>query len=248
MKVSTGNQKLATVVCLAASLGGVLTLLMTTSLQASPIGAFNYEPITEPILSATFSADFAALTAHRTVLGEEVNMAMLLDLSTGLPDFDMSDDLFGTAAWPDPADLDQGGLGTGIVSAAIDPSFFPALENGHVGLWFLATDTDDAMFAIDFLSLTVETASATIVSFHGSTNNGFCIGIPDGGLLPAPVDITLPPGSTGTGFCETVSSKSIHIPEPTTAALLVAGMACWQYRRHRCGARGSLVKHDESPN
>jgi hypothetical protein len=232
MKERTVTRRLATSTRLAALLGGVLTLSAASYSEASPVGAFNYDPITDPILSATFSADFAGLTAHRTVLGQVVNMAMLLDISTGLPDFDMSTDLFGTAAWPDPADLDQGSLGTGIVSASIDPSFFPALESGHVGLWFLATDTGDGVFAIDFLSLTIVTANETFESFHGwpigNENNGFGIGLADGQDLPAPMPGVLPP--TGTGFDEEISSKSIHIPTPATAALFAVGMAC---RRRR---------------
>jgi hypothetical protein len=101
-------------------------------------------------------------------------------------------------------------------------------------LWFLATDTNDALFAIDFLSLTIETANESIEAFHGwpigDENNGFGLGIPDGGNLPSPMPGVLMP--TGTGFDEEISSKSIHIiPEPLSVYALVIGLAVMLRRR-----------------
>lgn len=210
--------------------------------QASPVGAFNYPPIADPIVSATFSVDFAALTANRTLFGQEVNTARLIDLGSGLPDFDLSDDLFGTAAFPSPPLIGMGSLGTGIVSANIDPLFFPALTSGHVGLWSLFTDTDDGLFAIDFISLTIDTSNQTIVAFHGSDNNGFGIALPDGGTLPSALPTSISIGATGTGFDESISSKSIHvIPEPGTIAFLATGVLWWISRR-RCGPLHGLVR------
>jgi hypothetical protein len=79
---------------------------------------FTYSLIVTPILSATFSADFAAFTAHRTIGGVEVNS---LSLVSGALTDDLSVLLFGTTdALVDPPILDQGVLGTGIVSVPID--------------------------------------------------------------------------------------------------------------------------------
>ena len=127
----------------------------------------------------------------------------------------------------------MGPLETGIFSVSIDSLFFPALAGGSIGLNALFTDTVDAMFAIDFVSLTVETSVTTIESFYGwpvgSENNGFGIGLVDGGDLPAPQPGVLSP--TGTGFDETISSKSI-VPEPTTLCLLgLGGLALIKNRR-----------------
>ena len=89
----------------------------------------------------------------------------------------------------------------------------------------------DAMFAIDFLSLTIETAIETTVPYYGwpigSENNGFGIGLADGGDLPAVLPDSIAVGATGTGFDETISSKSIYlVPEPgMTSLLAIAGLA-----------------------
>jgi hypothetical protein len=194
--------------------------------------AFQYDEITDPIVSATFSVDFAAMNAHRTVGGFEMNFAQLVDCNPGggLPDHDLSDDLFGVSAPPDDPQVNMGPLETGWLSADVDPLFFPALAGGKVGLRALFTDTVDAMFAMDFISLTIETGVGTIESFYGwppgAENDGFGIALPDFGDLPAPLPDSLPAGSTGTGFDETISSKSIlAIPEPTTLTLLVAAAA-----------------------
>lgn len=210
---------------------GFVLITHTLPLATADHGAFNYPPIEGDILSAAFSVDFAALTAHRTIFGEQVNAAMLLDLTTGLPPLDLSDDLFGTASWPDPPRVDMGPLETGIISAGIDPLFFPALESGDVGLWALFTDTDDALFAIDTIFLTIETDTGIIESHYGSDNDGFGIGIPDFGDLPAPLPDSIPIGATGTGFDESITSKSIHIPEPASVVLLAGGVLILLHRR-----------------
>jgi hypothetical protein len=185
--------------------------------------SFVYDPIAAPILSATFSADFAALTAHRTVAGFEVNSVTLVGATNSLS---LSEALFGTAdALSDVAQIAQGDLETGIVTAAIAPSFFAALAAGRVGLLATLTDTFDGLFAIDFLSLTIVTASSTTVAFIDS-NDGFRIGIPDGGLLPDPLPTSIAIGATGTGFDESISSISfVPAPEPGSLLLVVIGFA-----------------------
>src|SRR5438067_1169997 len=90
---------------------------------------FFYPMITDSILSASFSADVAAFTAHRYVLSFEVNSLRLEGLVAGTPTFlDLSNILFGTGdAFVGPAAIDQGTLTTGIITVPIAPSFFPAL-------------------------------------------------------------------------------------------------------------------------
>ena len=192
--------------------------------------AFQYDEITDTIVSAAFSVDFAAMNAHRAMSGFEMNFAQLVDCSPGdgLPDLDLSDDLFGTAAYPDPPQPDMGLVETGWISADIDSAFYPALAGGNVGLRALFTDTVDAMFAMDVIALTIVTDMETITSYYGwpvgNENNGFGIDILDGGDLPAPLPDSIPVGATGTGFDETISSKAIlAIPEPATLLLLALG-------------------------
>lgn len=193
--------------------------------------AFEYDPIGAPIISATFTVDVASLVAHRTVSGNEVNWAVLVDPAGAIEPLHLSDDLFGMSAWPAVADVNQGVLETGLLSAAIDPSFFPVLANGQVGLQALFTDTDDAKFAIDFISLTIETSTESIESFYGfpagNENNGFGIGLMDGDDLPSALPGSLPIGATGTGFDETISSKGINVvPEPATLSMIaLCGLA-----------------------
>jgi len=211
----------------------VISLLLLFSAVTASAGtaAFTYDPIpVGDIVSAAFSVDFAALTAHRYVGGDEVNYCKLIGLGGSLPDYDLSDDLFGTEAFPDPwPTIDMGPLETGWVSADIDSSFFAVLATGEVGLDALFTDTDDAMFAVDFISLTISgTGFDEVISPYGypvgNENNGFGIDLPDGGDLPAPLPDSIPAGSTGTGFDECISSKSIHaVPEPTTLIFLGLG-------------------------
>lgn len=201
--------------------------------------AFQYGPITDPIQSATFSVDFAAMNAHRTVNEIEINFAQLVDCNAGggLPDYDLSDDLFGVAALPDEPQVDMGVLETGWISAPIDASFFPALAGGRVGLLALFTDTVDAMFAMDCIVLTIATSRGGFVEVLygwpvGDENNGFGIDLPDGGDLFAPLPDSIPVGATGTGFDETISSKAIEgIPEPATLGLLLLGCLAVMRRR-----------------
>ncbi len=219
----------------ATLFGGVSAAAVCVLLFSGPAGAladiaFQYDQITEPIVSAAFTVDFAAMNAHRSASGFELNYAFLVDCNPGggLLDFDLTDELFGTASPPDDPLVNMGPLETGWVSADIDSTFFPALSGGNVGLRALFTDTVDAMFAMDFISLTIETDVGTIESHYGwpvgNENNGFGIDLPDGGDLPEPLPDSLPAGSTGTGFDETISSKSIlAIPEPAALSLLVFG-------------------------
>ena len=194
--------------------------------------AFVYDPIADPITSAAFYVDVAALVAHRYVSGSEVNYAKLIDSGGSLGQYDLSDDLFGTAAFPDTPQLDMGLLETAVLSVDIDSSFFPALTDGHVSLDLMMTDTDDAMFAIDFISLTIVTNIETVESYYGgfvgNENNGFGIGLADGGDLPAPLPDSIPGGSTGTGFDETISC---YPPEPASFALLAVGALALRKKR-----------------
>jgi hypothetical protein len=200
-----------------------LLTLYTAFPQKAHATSFTYAPIEEPILSAVFSADFAALTAHRTVFGFEVNTVALVSPSN--MELNLSNSLFGTTdALLDPATIDQGPLGTGIVTAAIDPLFFPGLASGSVGLVATFTDTFDGLFAIDFLSLTITTATGTTVALIDS-NNGFGIGIPDAGMLPSPLPISISIDATGTGFDEAISSISFApVPAPATIFVLASGL------------------------
>ena len=218
---------------------GVFTLaVLVMGIRPAGAGRFSYPPIVEPIVSATFSGDFAALVAHRTVAGVEMNFTQLYDPAAPTTVVDLSDDLFGTAAWPAPAKVSQGDLETGRVSAEIPASFYPVLASGEVGVAFRYTDTDDAMFAIDCLILQVRTASRPLLIDlygwpQGDENNGFGIGLEDGEDLPAALPGPLPVGATGTGFDETISSKSEPIPEPGALVLLLGGAAAASGRQRR---------------
>lgn len=210
-----------------AALSAAVILLSISAAKAGP--AFQYDPIAESIVSATFDVDFAAMNAHRSIGGNEANFVQLIDNNPGgaLPDLDLSDLLFGVAAPPSDPIVNMGLLETGVLSVSLDASFFPALAGGNVGLRAVFTDTVDAMFALDFISLTIETATSEVIqSFYGwpvgNENNGFGIGLPDGEDLPTPLPNSL--GATGTGFDETISSISIlAIPEPVTLSLLAVG-------------------------
>ena len=214
----------------------LMIIVLSTISSSRANASFIYPSISEPIISATFSADFAGLVAHRTIAGTEVNMLQLIGFG-GQPVLDLSDDFFGTSEllFGDTPQINQGPLETGVFSSQIPSSFFPELEQGLLGLWFLATDTNDGLFAIDYLSLAIETPSGIIESFIDS-NDGFGISLPDGGMLSAPLPISIPIGATGTGFDEAISSKSHHqvpVPEPSTIILFFLGLVLLVKRQIR---------------
>jgi len=226
--------------CIVARLSviAVCGLALQTAPTARASTAFDFGPIAEPITSATFSVDLAAMNAHRSVAGFEMNFVQLIDILGGLSVFDLSDELFGLATPPDAPEIDMGQVETGWASADIDASFFPALAGGSIGLRALFTDTVDGMFAMDCILLTVETGTSTIESYYGwpvgDENNGFGIGLADGADLPGPLPGSIPVGATGTGFDETITSKAIYaVPEPATFWLLGAGCVALERRRQK---------------
>src|ERR1017187_5648605 len=75
--------------------------------------AFNYAPISGPIISASLSIDFAGMTANPFVGGTAVNYLQLWNAS-GQTSLDLSQALFGNAAWPSPPLINQGPLQTGF--------------------------------------------------------------------------------------------------------------------------------------
>ena len=214
-----------------------IVVFLSMGLSARADVAFSYDSITQPIVSASLSVDFAALRAHRYIGETEVNFVRLVDVTGGLGELDLSDDMFGVSTWPDEPQVDMGPQETGWKSADIDASFYPALTGGRLGLRALFTDTDDAMFAIDCIILSLELEGEEYVyAYYGwpidNANDGFGIELPDGGDLPGPLPDMLPAGTTGTGFDETISSKSIYaVPEPTSLALLGLGVALYLTRR-----------------
>ena len=78
----------------------VFCALLSNGLAFAAIGTFEYGEITDPIVSAAFSVDFAAMNARRSISGTEMNFVRLIDLSTSLGDCDLSDDLFGAESPP----------------------------------------------------------------------------------------------------------------------------------------------------
>lgn len=216
----------------SAVLACVVAVALPDPREARGECAFCYPALQDPLISASLSIDVAELTAHPDVFGNSTNMLMLIDLTTGLPPLDLTEDLFGTASFPAPADIDLGPAETGVFSVEIDAAFFPALEQGRVGLWALFTDTDDAVFAIDSIFLTLETTIGTFSPYYGSPNDGYRLGIADNAFLPGPLPDSL--AATGTGFDEPISSKAIHVPEPTSGLLLITGLLL--LGRRRCAA------------
>jgi hypothetical protein len=223
------------------AVAAVLTLSVSDA-----FGGFSFDAPTTDILNATFRADFAELTAAREILGTPVNTAMLIDpRSGGLGMLDITQDLFGPVAGPLTIGLNP--MQTGVFEVEIDSAFFPALATGNVGLWALFTDTDDGWFGIDFLSLLIETETETFeVFFQGKENDGFMIDPnppADGAALSAPFRTLRPFGSSGTGFDEAVSSKSIHVvPAPGVGVVLAMGGLGMMRRRRRLGlARNGMI-------
>lgn len=197
---------------------------------ASPAaGAFLYSPIDEAIEAAYFRLDVAELHAAREFAGVQVNKAMLIDpRGAGLGMYDLTDDLFGAPMAG--TNITLGAMQTGVFEVEIDPAFFPALETGRIGLWCTITDTDDGWFGIDYMSLFIETESDTHeVFFAGFGNDGFMIAPnppADNAALSAAFRTLRPHGSSGTGFDEAVSSKSIHVvPGPGVGGLALAAAA-----------------------
>ncbi len=230
------------------ALAAVASAAISMALHDRASGSFVFAPIQEPILSATFIVDTAGLTAHRTLLGHEVNMLRLFDPSHPNSVFDASDQMFGSASWPGSPLVDQGAFGTGWLAATIDPSFFSTLASGTIGLSGVLTDTGDGIFAIDTIMLQIVTANgsynATYGASYGSANDGFGLGLADGASLPDALATLLPPDSTGTGFDEAISSKAFGTPAPGALSLLaVAAMATRSRRRHSAStvARGAMA-------
>jgi hypothetical protein len=154
---------------------------------------FDYGQIPpENIISARIDIDVASMVAHRYIGGTEMNFFKLLDLRGASDPFldplDLSYQLFGDSHWPAIPSINQGALETGWIGADIPQVWFPVIGRDHVGIWALLTDTDDAMFAIDFISLTIHTTTGVVTAYYGwpvgGENNGFGIGLPDFGNLP----------------------------------------------------------------
>lgn len=202
----------------------LFVFLLTSGNIASANSVFSFGPISSPILSAAFNANLAEFSGDQTVFGAEVNFVNLL--VPGFPTLDLSDELFGGASYPATPKINMGPTQTGVVSAAIPSSFFPALATGAVGYNILFTDTTDGIFALDFISLTITTSQGTIDSVIGP-DDGFGLGVPPGGNLPSPLPASLPFGATGTGFDESITSKALQatVPEPSAFALTALALA-----------------------
>ncbi len=222
--------------CARSSARRALLAIGSAPLLAS-VAAANPVP-SGSISSAWFTIDLAAYTGARTIggpTGVEVNRARLYDLSGGGLVFDMSTQLFGAPG--SPALIDQGTLNTGLYTVNIDSSFFPAILGGKVGFVGTLTDTFDNMFAIDFMSLSVDDGAQIITCEYGTGgNDGYAINLADGSPLPG----TLASGAltqNGTGFDERISSKSLNfmfkLPSPGAGTLLTGAAGFLTLRRRR---------------
>ena len=213
---------------------GAIGLWCASAAPAHALAAFNYTPIAPgEITDAFLMIETAGLTAHQFFGASQVNMVTLFDVTNTANEVDLSNDFFGGTAFPAAPLIDQWPDQSNVLSVSIPPSFFSVLESGRIGLWALLTDTDDAQFAIDTIELLVNTSSGSVQSFYGSPNDGFGIGLPDGNSLGGLPSQVLPPGSTGTGFDETISSKSIHVPAPGPALIMIASLGAGAARRRR---------------
>lgn len=196
--------------------------------------------------NATLRIDTAELTARRNIGTVVLNELKLMGNPGGLrgmQEVDLSEALFGAI---DAAPvITQGARQTGVREIDIPQFFWPSIEAGDLTLWALFTDTADATFALDFISIKIfyrgGTSFEKTFGSHATTkNDGFGLGIADGAMLPNPLPGALT--ATGTGFNETISSKSIHaswfIPSPGTAPLVLLGAAVAFSRR-----RSSRVSH-----
>src|SRR5882757_3060145 len=119
-------------------------------------------PISSSIASATLSVNLAEFSGDATVFGTQVNFIDLL--VPGFAPLDLSNAFFGTAAFPATPAINMGPTQTGVVSVAIPSSFFPALATGAVGYDMLFTDTSDGIFALDYISLLINTSAGTLQS------------------------------------------------------------------------------------
>ncbi|MDS4039766.1 MAG: hypothetical protein RKP20_01135 [Candidatus Competibacter sp.] len=198
-------------------------MMMAVALPSTAVGGFEYA-ISGSVISADFVANFAELSAHPTIAGFPVNSLTLFGPGD-TPALDLTAAFFGTGDLLDgpPPIIDQGLTETDVFSVPIPPSFFPVLAGGEVGVSFLATDTVDGLFAIDYIGLHIVTTSGVIDADIGG-HDGFGIGLPEGVPLSVPLTSL---GPTGTGFDEPISSKAHEnhiIPAPATVWLVIAGL------------------------
>lgn len=222
-----------------AALAGMFAIGVFSPAKAD-IAAFNYDPITDNIVSATFSVDFAEMVARRDIAGFEVNGVVLLDLGAGVGNFDMSNELFGAFGSAPLINMAAGSGQTGRTDVTIPASFFPALAGGSVGLWAAMTDTDDGIFAIDFMSLTIDTEhSGMIEAFYNTANDGFGLGIADGINLGGALINTLPLGGN-PGEDEVISGKGVEkVPAPASVLLGLLGLGFVSSVRRRLSRSSS---------